>query len=62
MLSRLYSIKFIIGAALLWLGMLAYGLAIYSTQVYHDHAIQTQLDTLQIQIEKESDFVFFIDI
>ena len=55
MLSRLYSIKFIIGAALLWLGILAYGLAIYSTQVYHDHAIQTQLDTLQIQIEKESD-------
>jgi diguanylate cyclase (GGDEF)-like protein/PAS domain S-box-containing protein len=55
MMSRLYSIKFIIGAALLWLGILAYGLAIYSTQVYHDHAIQTQLDTLQIQIEKESD-------
>jgi diguanylate cyclase (GGDEF)-like protein/PAS domain S-box-containing protein len=55
MLSRLYSIKFIIGAALLWLGILAYGLAIYSTQVYHDHAIQTQLDTLQVQIEKESD-------
>ncbi len=54
-MSRLYSIKFIIGAALLWLGILAYGLAIYSTQVYHDHAIQTQLDTLQIQIEKESD-------
>lgn len=55
MLSRLYSIKFIIGVALLWLGILAYGLAIYSTQVYHDHAIQTQLDTLKIQIEQESD-------
>ena len=55
MLSRLYSIKFIIGAALLWLAILAYGLAIYSTQVYHDHAIQTQLETLQIQIEKEGD-------
>jgi diguanylate cyclase (GGDEF)-like protein/PAS domain S-box-containing protein len=55
MLARLYSIKFIIGVALLWLGILAYGLAIYSTQVYHDHAIQTQLDTLKIQIVKESD-------
>jgi diguanylate cyclase (GGDEF)-like protein/PAS domain S-box-containing protein len=55
MLSRLYSIKFIIGVALLWLGLLAYGLAIYSTQVYRDHAIETQLDSLQDQIERESD-------
>jgi diguanylate cyclase (GGDEF)-like protein/PAS domain S-box-containing protein len=54
MLSRLYSFKVIIGTALLWLGVLAYGLAIYSTQVYRDHAIQVQLDTLQIQLEKES--------
>ena len=54
MLSRLYSFKIIIGAALLWLGMLAYGLAIYSTQVYRDHAIQVQLETLQVQLEQES--------
>ncbi|MDC1286446.1 EAL domain-containing protein [Gammaproteobacteria bacterium] len=54
MLSRLYSFKVIIGTALLWLGVLAYGLAIYSTQVYRDHAIQVQLDSLQIQLEQES--------
>ncbi len=54
MLPRLYSFKFIIGTALIWLGVLAYGLAIYSTQVYRNHAIQTQLETLQIQLEQES--------
>ena len=54
MLSRLYSFKVIIGAALLWLGVVAYGLAIYSTQVYRDHSIQVQLETLQIQLEHES--------
>jgi diguanylate cyclase (GGDEF)-like protein/PAS domain S-box-containing protein len=55
MMSRLYSFKIIIGTALLWLGALAYGLAIYSTQVYRDHAIQVQVETLQTQLEKESD-------
>ena len=54
MLARLYSFKFIIGAALLWLGTLAYGLAIYSTQVYRDHAIETQLEMLQSHIKHES--------
>ena len=54
MISRLYSFKIIIGAALLWLGILAYGLAIYSTQVYRDHAIQVQVESLQIHLEKES--------
>jgi len=54
LLSRLYSFKFIIGAALLWLGALAYGLAIYSTQVYREHAIETQLEMLQSQIKHES--------
>jgi hypothetical protein len=53
-LSRLYSLKFIIGAALLWLGALAYGLAIYSTQVYREHALQTQIETLQGELELES--------
>jgi len=53
-LSRLYSLKFIIGAALLWLGALAYGLAIYSTQVYREHALQTQIETLHSQLEHES--------
>ena len=54
MLARLYSFKFIIGAALLWLGVLAYGLAIYSTYVYRDHAIETQLQTLETQLERET--------
>ncbi len=54
MLPRLYSFKFIIGSALIWLGVLACGLAIYSTQVYRDHAIQTQLEILQTQLERES--------
>ena len=54
MLSRLYSLKFIIGAALLWLGALAFGLAIYSTQVYREHALQTQIETLQGELELES--------
>lgn len=54
MLSRIYSFKFIIGFALLWLGALAYGLAIYSTQVYRDHAIQAQIDSLQTTLEHES--------
>jgi diguanylate cyclase (GGDEF)-like protein/PAS domain S-box-containing protein len=53
-LGRLYSFKIIIGAALLWLGALAYGLAIYSTQVYRDHTIETQLDLLQSQLKHES--------
>ena len=54
MLSRIYSFKFIIGFALLWLGALAYGLAIYSTQVYRAHAIQAQVDSLQSMLERES--------
>jgi diguanylate cyclase (GGDEF)-like protein/PAS domain S-box-containing protein len=54
MLARLYSFKVIIGAALLWLGALAYGLAIYSTQVYRDHTIDTQLNLLQSQLKHES--------
>ena len=39
---------------MLWLGALAYGLAIYSTQVYRDHTIETQLDTLNSQLSQES--------
>ncbi|MCP4331259.1 MAG: EAL domain-containing protein [Gammaproteobacteria bacterium] len=54
MLPRFYSFKFNIGAALLWLGALAYGLAIYSTQVYREHAIENQLEILQSQIKHES--------
>ncbi len=54
MLSRIYSFKFIIGFALLWLGALAYGLAIYSTQVYREHAIQSQIESLQSTLERES--------
>jgi len=54
MLSRIYSFKFIIGFALLWLGALAYGLAIYSTYVYRQHAIDAQVETLQAVLEHES--------
>ncbi|MDH3219142.1 MAG: EAL domain-containing protein [Gammaproteobacteria bacterium] len=53
-LSRIYSFKFIIGFALLWLGALAYGLAIYSTQVYREHAIEAQVDALQSMLEREA--------
>jgi diguanylate cyclase (GGDEF)-like protein/PAS domain S-box-containing protein len=53
-LSRIYSFKFIIGFALLWLGALAYGLAIYSTQVYREQAIQAQLGSLESMLEHES--------
>ncbi len=54
MLSRLYSFKFIIGFALLWLGALAYGVAIYSTQVYRDQAIESQIISIQSLLEHES--------
>ena len=54
MLSRIYSFKFIIGFALLWLGALAYGLAIYSTHVYRDQAIEAQLESIQSLLEYES--------
>ncbi|MEM7564303.1 MAG: EAL domain-containing protein [Pseudomonadota bacterium] len=51
MFSRVYSFKFIIGVALLWMGALAYGLAIYSTQVYRDHAVSNKMDSLQSLLE-----------
>ena len=49
--SRLYSFKFLITIALLWLGALAYGLAIYSTQVYRAHAIESHTESLQTLLE-----------
>ena len=54
MLNRLYSFKFIISFALLWLGALAYGLAIYSTHVYRNHAIETQVESLQSLLQHEA--------
>ena len=54
MLNRLYSFKFIISFALLWLGALAYGLAIYSTHVYRNHAIETQIESLQSLLQHEA--------
>jgi len=53
-LDRLYSFKFIISFALLWLGALAYGLAIYSTHVYRNHAIETQIQSLQSVLQHEA--------
>ena len=55
MLARLYSFKFIISFALLWLGALAYGLAIYSTHVYRNHAVESQIESLQSLLRHESD-------
>ncbi len=54
MLARLYSFKFIISAALLWLGALAYGLAIYSTQVYRGQALEHQRQSLESLLEIET--------
>ena len=54
MLARLYSFKFIISCALLWLGALAYGLAIYSTHVYRNHAIETQIESMQSVLKHEA--------
>jgi diguanylate cyclase (GGDEF)-like protein/PAS domain S-box-containing protein len=53
-LDRLYSFKFIISLALLWLGALAYGLAIYSTHVYRNQAIETQIESLQTVLQHEA--------
>lgn len=47
MLSRLYSFKLIIVLALLWLTLLAFGLAYYSTQIYRNLAIDNQIESLQ---------------
>lgn len=49
-LTRLYSFKLIICLALLWLILLAYGLAFYSTRVYRDLATSNQLESLQIDL------------
>ncbi len=54
MFTRLYSFKVIIGAALLWLGALAYGLAIYSTHVYRGQAIEHQRQSLESLLEIET--------
>lgn len=54
MLARFYSFKLIICVALLWLILLAYGLAFYSTQVYRELAVQNQTESLQAIMEAES--------
>ena len=54
MLTRLYSFKLIIIAALLWLTLLAFGLAYYSTQIYHDLAIENRLESLQTVLSVKS--------
>ncbi len=47
MLSRFYSFKLIIILALLWLTLLAFGLAYYSTQIFRNLAVENQLESLQ---------------
>ena len=54
LLARLYSFKLIICAALLWLALLAYGLALYSTQIYRELAVENQTESIQLILETES--------
>jgi len=52
--DRLYSFKLIIGIAVLWLALLAYGLAFYSTQVYRELAVEDKSESLKIMLETKS--------
>jgi len=52
-MARLYSFKLIIGLAILWLIVLAYGVAFYSTRVYRDLALENQLELLEGILETE---------
>ncbi len=54
MFARFYSFKFIIGFTLLWLGILAYSLTIYSTRVYRGHALESQTQSLKSVIALKS--------
>jgi len=54
LLDRLYSFKLIIGIALLWLTLLAYGLVFYSTQVYRELAVEEKTENLQVMLETKS--------
>jgi diguanylate cyclase (GGDEF)-like protein/PAS domain S-box-containing protein len=54
LLARLYSFKLVICLALLWFILLAYGLALYSTQVYRDLAVENQTESLRLILESES--------
>ena len=51
LLSRLYSFKLIICLALLWLTVLAAGLAFYSSQIYRELAFDNQKDSLRLILE-----------
>jgi len=54
MLARFYSFKLIVCLILLWLILLAFGLAIYSSQVYRNLALENQVQSLKSIIELES--------
>ena len=54
MLARLYSFKLFISLVLLWLTLLAYGLAFYSTHVYRELAIENQTESLELDLEAKS--------
>jgi diguanylate cyclase (GGDEF)-like protein/PAS domain S-box-containing protein len=62
MLARIYSFKLIVCLILLWLTLLAYGLAIYSSRVYRNLALENQVESLLSVIELETqeaiDFLF----
>ena len=53
-MDRLYSFKLIIGIAVLWLTLLAYGLAFYSTQVYRELAVENKTESVQLMLETKS--------
>ena len=54
LLARVYSFKLIICAAFLWLALLVYGLALYSTQIYRELAVENQTESIQLILETES--------
>ncbi|RLA12668.1 MAG: hypothetical protein DRQ59_07050, partial [Gammaproteobacteria bacterium] len=54
MLARFYSFKLIACLILLWATLLAFGLVIYSSQVYRNLALENQVESLRSIIELES--------
>ena len=62
MLARIYSFKLIVCLILLWLTLLAYGLAIYSSRVYRNLALENQVESLlsviKLETQEAIDFLF----
>lgn len=54
MFERYYSFRFIIIVSLLWLMALAYGLSYYSTDIYHDLAVESQKTAIEELVRLKS--------